>query len=987
MTFIVGAALISAPIIIHLINRIRFRRIRWAAMEFLLKAQKRMRRRKILEQLLLLLLRCLIVFLVGILCARYIGGCDGGRTGTETRATTHLVILDDTPSMADAWRREDGSQTDAYAEAKKLIYEKLMPATGEATTSQTFQVVRLSELDKPFPANFEDGKVNATAIELMKSHLENGEKRPLSDVEWRRPGTVRKSLKDGLDSARRVLNGAPASDAKVVHVLSDLRSVDWTEDGPAIAEKLNEMKDLGITVHLIDVANPARKPDRKSPQFSDNVAILEVKPRNRVVAANQQTDIEVRIKNYGGTDLKEVRIDFYLNGVKDLIPSMVFPSLPANQERTLSCQATFTQTGSREKPLDRFNLISAALGSGEPGGLAIDNLRHTVVEVRPKLQVLIVEGRPDKREKQDGDSFYLRKLFIDSFGGIDWVTTEAPKLDGYDLRPFTTVYLLNVPQLNKGAVDNLERFVKDGGGVGVFLGPDVKPDAYNDLMFRKKEDGTGDGFFPVPLPKEGFSKELTPEQKIAREIAFGKRVILRDPSNRMHQSLYAIYTNDRGGTAKDSEVERYFLFTNIDFYWPVARRGGWRDDKSVRELYCLPNEKPIAEFEDPARSLVFEVKKKYNEPKFEKARKFLDPLLRNIHDTPAVPGMPLSILARYLDQLLCDQINDGDESEPVLRDFWNQPELNEVFEVKPGVRASVRLLAQQLRDEAKYGDPLYVAKQYGRGRVAVMTTDAGGTHSPGSKQWTDWPSGKGSPGWVVVVSEMQRFLSGGGGETNMSVGDRFSAEFEAGRYKPAAVRHLLTFDPTKASAVGGTTTKELGEQPLDQPANAIDAPPDAPRRPFQLVYSDAKIPGAYVFSLTRLRGDRDPPGTPAEQPDYALATFNVDAAREGDLRRANTDDLATVTNKAPLHNNEDLSWIDDFKQKPTDMSSRRWLYLLILLILIAEQAWAVRISYHTKPEDLDALAPSAAAAFAHHTAVTPGSAGDTADADAVASAR
>ena len=50
-----GAALVSTPIIIHVINGMRFRRVRWAAMEFLLKAQKRTRRKMILEQLLLLL--------------------------------------------------------------------------------------------------------------------------------------------------------------------------------------------------------------------------------------------------------------------------------------------------------------------------------------------------------------------------------------------------------------------------------------------------------------------------------------------------------------------------------------------------------------------------------------------------------------------------------------------------------------------------------------------------------------------------------------------------------------------------------------------------------------------------------------------------------------------------------------------------------------------------------------------------------------------
>ncbi|MBP3955140.1 BatA domain-containing protein [Gemmata sp. G18] len=938
-TFLAGAALVSVPIIIHLINRIRYRRVKWAAMEFLLKAQKRMRRRKILEQLLLLLLRCLLVFFAGLLFARYIGGCSGSK-GMETRPTTHLVILDDTPSMADAWRREDGSPTDAYAEAKRLVYEKLMPATAEATTNQTMQVLKLSELDKPFPAKTDDAKVTALGISEMEGHL-----KPLQVT------TVRKSLRDGLDAARALLGDAPATNAKVVHVISDLRSVDWAEDGDTIQGKLTELKDLGVTVHFIDVVNPARKPDRKSPQSADNVSIVEVKPRNRVVAANQQTDIEVRIKNFGGTDLKEVRVDFYLNGVKDTIPSMVFPSLPANQERVQSCQATFTQTGSRDKPLDRFNLVTAVLGTPEAGGLAIDNVRHTVVEVRPKLQVLVVDGRVDKRDKQEGDSFYLRKLFLDSFGGIDWVVTEAPKLDGYDLRPFSTVYLLNVPQLSAAAVTNLERFVTGGGGVGVFLGPDVKPEDYTARMFRG-----GQGFFPVPLSiKEPVV--LKEEQKLAREIAFGKRVILRDPANRLHPALNAIYTNERGGTAKDSEVERYFLFTNIDSYWPIARRGSWRDDKSVQELYCMPNEKPIADFEAPAKELAKAVRAKYGDAKFEKARKYLTPLIKNIEETPAQVGLPLSILARHLDQLLCDQINDGDESEPILRDFWNQPEL---AEIKP--------LAMQLRDEAKFGDPLYVAKTFGRGRVAVMTTDAGGTHGT-SKQWTDWPSGKGSPGWVVVVSEMQKYLSGGGGEGNLSLGDRYFAEFEAGRYKPSVARHLLTFDPVKSEKpAGGLIPKALGDQALDQPANAVDAAPDAPRRPFQLSYADAKVPGAYIFSLTRLKGDKDPPGTPAEQPDYAAVAFNVDATREGDMHRANTDDLATQTNKAPLHNIEDLSWIDQLKQKPTDMSSRRWLYLLILLLLIAEQAWAVRISYHSKPEDLELLAPSAAAAFAHTTA-------------------
>src|SRR5579885_3754846 len=107
LNMMVGGALISSPIIIHLINRMRFKRIRWAAMEFLLKSQKRNRRRLIIEQLILLALRCLLVFLVGALLARLV------TAGEDAKDTAHLIILDDTLSMTDRWK-DAGKDTNSY---------------------------------------------------------------------------------------------------------------------------------------------------------------------------------------------------------------------------------------------------------------------------------------------------------------------------------------------------------------------------------------------------------------------------------------------------------------------------------------------------------------------------------------------------------------------------------------------------------------------------------------------------------------------------------------------------------------------------------------------------------------------------------------------------------------------------------------------------------------------------------------------------------
>src|SRR5438445_11767273 len=63
-TLAVAAGAASIPIIIHLLNRKRFRIVIWAAMKFLLAAQKQNTRRMRLEQLILLAVRVLLLLLI-----------------------------------------------------------------------------------------------------------------------------------------------------------------------------------------------------------------------------------------------------------------------------------------------------------------------------------------------------------------------------------------------------------------------------------------------------------------------------------------------------------------------------------------------------------------------------------------------------------------------------------------------------------------------------------------------------------------------------------------------------------------------------------------------------------------------------------------------------------------------------------------------------------------------------------------------------------
>ena len=52
-----GLPLVAVPLVIHLINLLRHRRVEWAAMEFLLASRKKYRTRVLLRQWLLLALR------------------------------------------------------------------------------------------------------------------------------------------------------------------------------------------------------------------------------------------------------------------------------------------------------------------------------------------------------------------------------------------------------------------------------------------------------------------------------------------------------------------------------------------------------------------------------------------------------------------------------------------------------------------------------------------------------------------------------------------------------------------------------------------------------------------------------------------------------------------------------------------------------------------------------------------------------------------
>jgi hypothetical protein len=875
-TMIAGAALVSSPIIIHLINRMRFRRVPWAAMEFLLKSQKRNRRRRIIEQLILLLLRILLVLLVGLLLARFISDA---LAFVQPQSTVHVVVLDDSASMGDAWR-VDGERRMTFDVAKKAIVEEIAQGASQARTPQSLDVIRLSELDAPIHID----RINSDSVEELRSTM--------GDLQ---PTALHLTSLAGVRKARELFDRSPNS-KHVLHVVSDFRHGDWAgSPSEALAQEIGTMAQAkgaaATAVHLLDVADPARSPTQSEIRAHDNIGIIDLQPATKVAARYMPLEFTLTIGNFSPAAQRNVRIIVRVNGQPREESSLTIVDLKPGIN-----QATFTAT------LDQLGTsqVSAAI-EVEDTGLAADNRRFATVEVREKVPILFVEGDLANRAKPESDAFYLRALFLDAAKGFDVVERGVQELEQPSLDQYPCIFVLNVPRLNDKARVNLEAYTRAGGGVFFALGDAVDADFYNQQLYAD-----GHGIFPCPLEPKPTTK-LTDVQKVERifDAAMPPKVFPRGES---HPILARLYREE-----KNRESNTYLRFLLVDQYFPVPRARWNTPPGSVDELLTLPNYRSLDDYKESTQQLLNQIPA--DDAKYTTYRKALKEHQRRIKDILA-NGKQLYQLAGAIESLLTDPADPRDAEKTDLRSFWQQPAMTDLSEKFARLMESVR-----------FGDPLLVGKRYGQGPVLALLTTAGSA-------WTDFPNGPARPYFVMLMLEAEKHLAGAGVDANRLVGTPLELTMDANRYASKIRRFFIP------DAIGDTDPKAANAQDLGEQVGAVNG------GTVRFLFGDNRKPGVYRFELA-VTGD-------GGRVDQQAVAFNVDTLAEGDLRRASRSDLESAAPGAKLHS-PGSGLADLLRERRSDLSESPWLFLALLLALVAEQAMAVRLSYH-----IDGNAPIAA---------------------------
>ncbi len=441
-----GAALVLVPILIHLLSRLRYKKVRFAAMEFLLESEELNRRRIVLEQLLLLLLRIVAVLLIGLLIAKLV--LDPSRFLMLRGASMHhVVILDDSLSMRD----REGDAT-VFHQALQTLENMLAEGSRQPGTSR----ITLLSMTDPGRPIVSDRTLDAAFVQEILPRLRN------LTCSWRASSPI-----DAINAARDIL-AADGGAAPQVHVLTDLRATDWNSR-PDVVAALESLKTIKASVDLVKVVKDARS----------NMAIQQLTAETLALAQGVPWRMTITLKNYSSTKVAGLRGTVLLDGTP-LPGRILIPDIEPGAQLQVSHDVTFDSEGRHQ--------IEVRL---EDDALREDNRRFLAVDVTEKRTILII----DDEGQQEDASFVAAALSADpALTGLASEVRASQTLTSSNLAKYDCIYLLNIRDLPADTILLLADYVRSGGGIVWFPGEQANVRWYSESLREPSIK-----LFPVPI--------------------------------------------------------------------------------------------------------------------------------------------------------------------------------------------------------------------------------------------------------------------------------------------------------------------------------------------------------------------------------------------------------------------------------------------------------------------------------------------------------
>ncbi len=528
---IAGIIAAAGPILIHLLNRRRFRVVNWAAMDFLREALQRNRKILQMRDLILLVLRVLCVLLIGMALARPFFATAGGESlfqqtwpwlvGAAALGLAIWAVL----SSVRITKIAVGIGSLVLAGFAGLGFYDLIQsrmAGGEEAISQRHPVHAVLVLDNSLSMGYETlegslldaakakaaefidqlpdesyvsviplcGSRNAFSLDAHRSKEDARDALNGIEVVDRR-GTAAMAIQLASAACEQV----PELPAKRVVFLGDQQVSNWPAE--SMKAELARLPELQI----VKVAN----------ETPENVWVSDFRIQDGIADIETPSTFLTTVECSGEKPLKDVQVALSVAGVS--VASQTI-DLEPKQARLLEFKYQIDVPAEPGRPQFVNAAVQVQTATIAGDRLKSDNQRHLVVPVVAGLPVVFVDqlgSREDVKAGEVGETYRLRR----------YLAPRASREEDY--RQLIQIRYVSIDQLDQslledarlvviGGIENpgesvpvLREYVQQGGQLVILAGAEFDPAQWNEAAWKQ-----GGGILPVPLSPDPYG--ATPEE-------------------------------------------------------------------------------------------------------------------------------------------------------------------------------------------------------------------------------------------------------------------------------------------------------------------------------------------------------------------------------------------------------------------------------------------------------------------------------------------
>lgn len=412
-----GLIAASIPVIIHLLNLRKLKKINFSTLKFLNELQKNKIRRVKLKQWLLLALRMLIIlFLVTAFARPTLEGVSIGGT-TSAAKTTAVFVLDDTFSMSVI------GQNGSYFNQAKQIIKNLINELEEGDDAALILVSGNKSEEVGLSANLKKfaGKVDNITVSDASGFINNALIRAAN-----------------LISQSKNFN-------KEIYLLTDFQA-------NRIADK-NNITDLSkllndkVRLYSFDFAG----------RDVYNIGVNELKINTQIFEKNKPISFKTGITNYSQEPANNLVVSLFMNNERSAQRSI---NLQPGESSTVILDADVKSTG-----------FVDALVEIEDDDILQDNVRYTAFYIPDEIQVLLAYENKD-------DSRFV-KLALNSGGtngNLKITEKKLSLLNSTQLNNFDVLFIIG--NNFAGSKQKVNEFLQQGKGVVIFPGAEFNESVF-----------------------------------------------------------------------------------------------------------------------------------------------------------------------------------------------------------------------------------------------------------------------------------------------------------------------------------------------------------------------------------------------------------------------------------------------------------------------------------------------------------------------------